>query len=149
MTYLCERCAQVFQERAEYTDHKKAHMRGEIPDKSVDELIGKEAEPTEVTEPIIAEPIFESRAADALGKAGKTATGKKIEKEARLYDKPQPLNLVYHYQGQCHICSGEVETLTLDDVIQKDDKHIKSKQVVVAWCPSCKKQLRQRQVAKL
>ena len=141
-SYLCERCAETFTERADYTAHKKAHMRGEIPDKSVEELMG--AEPTEVTEPIVAEPIV-----DISPKNLKAKPGEVIEQQTRPYDKPQVLNLTYHYEGNCRICGGKVETLMLDDVIEKNDKRIKNKQVVVAWCGRCKKQLRQRQVAKL
>jgi hypothetical protein len=151
MTYICERCSEQFEERAKYTAHKKAHMRGEIPDKTVEELMG--AEPVERVEPpntpdreVVAEP---------LGKIPPTATEEwdnLVEISDTPYGvnaEPQPLNLVYHYEGDCAKCGTPVETLVLDDVIVWNKKPVKSKVAVVAWCPSCKKQLRLRQVAKL
>ena len=68
------------------------------------------------------------------------------------------LNLRYTYEGMCTYCKDTlVDTIELEDVIsvkrkfQKDDqgKTVNSKIVVVAWCPKCKRKVRQRQVYKL
>ena len=134
MAYLCERCGAEFEQRQEYKDHQVDHMMGRAEDKSVEELVGGED--------VMAEPIEETPG-EALGKPGKTATGQKVERE-KPWSKPRPLNLEYHYDGDCPDCGKAVETLEIDDVL--DDK---KKQVVVAWCVGCKKKLRQRQVAKL
>ena len=68
------------------------------------------------------------------------------------------LNLKYSYEGMCTYCKDTpVETIELEDVIsvkrkfQKEDqgKTVSSKVVVVAWCPKCRRKVRQRQVHKL
>lgn len=134
-TFLCERCGEQFSSQTDYQEHKVAHMMGRIKDKSVDELMGKEPEPQE-TQDIIAEPIVEKP---------KQGQKKASTPRAKWQNTPkQPIKLTYNYVGGCPDCGGELETLTVDDVVAD-----KNKEVVVAWCFSCKKKLRQRIVAKL
>ena len=56
--------------------------------------------------------------------------------------KKQKIELIYKYIGQCPDCGTEVDTIPLE--MEK-----KTKVVMVAWCPSCKKSLEQKEVVKL
>jgi hypothetical protein len=138
MSYLCEKCGAEFEELSEYKDHRVNHQLGRIPAKSVEELTG--FEPPE------------------MGVPGPTATGEQITAEPLQpttaptkapWHEPEKLDLVYKYEGECPTCRNQVETLVLDDVLQKGEVTIKSKVIVVAWCNHCHKKLRQRIVTKL
>jgi len=156
--WVCERCGAQFEARDEYKAHKLEHMHGNIPDKSVSELMGVEPpEPLAQADdqPIVADPNIDYSGAD--GKNPPPATpippaAKELLDQAKAQwnqipdkdKKKQGTKLVYHFEGWCNKCAGEVETLTIDGVVE-DQK----KQVVIAWCPACKKQLKQRTVIKL
>lgn len=146
-SWICERCGAEMMTHTEYKSHKLEHMHGNIPDKSVPELTGAESpEETEATEEIVAEPIVDP----GLGKVDKTATGEQIKKDAPWNQpstddkKKQGNKLMYKYVGFCNECGGEVDTLEIDGIL--DDT---KKQVVVSWCPTCHKKLKQRTVLKL
>lgn len=53
-----------------------------------------------------------------------------------------PVTLHYQYSGTCD-CGTPVETLTIDD------PHKASNQALIAWCPSCKKQLQTKTVGRI
>ena len=53
--------------------------------------------------------------------------------------KPEKIKLTYKYVGNCK-CGAEVETLSVD---------LEKKHVILAFCNSCKKQIRSRPVTKL
>jgi hypothetical protein len=75
--------------------------------------------------------------------------GHKIDKPQVIPTTPPPtiqikekeLELVYKYIGNCPTCHAPVDTIPLEST--------KEKIIVVAWCPACKKNLKQRGVEKL
>ena len=131
----------VFKTEAEYKSHKVDHMLGRIPDRDVDEMIENDEESNK---DITAEPILIEKGKEVSKNDLENKQGKIIEAE---WNKPKPKDnpprLVYTYEGVC-TCGSDLDTLEIDDVLSD-----KKKIVVVAWCPSCKKKIRQRQVFKL
>ena len=55
----------------------------------------------------------------------------------------EPIRLVYKYEGKCSNCGVAVDTIELDIDKRTNDYY------QVAWCPACKKKIKQRLVAKL
>jgi len=58
-------------------------------------------------------------------------------KKAPKPPPPDPLVLVYSFNGQCTVCRSVVDTLHVD---------VEAGMIAVAYCPQCKKQLKQQQV---
>lgn len=56
--------------------------------------------------------------------------------------EPKPLVLFYRYEGDCPTCFKGVDTIELEN-------GKKSKVSMVAWCNTCKKQLKVQEVSKL
>ena len=157
MSWVCEKCGDELDTHEQYKNHRVDHQLGKIED--VDPVERDTGVPTrkpgdplpqavdeEPLEGQQTEPTPEHIDAPALDKTPKSA---KVPPWNVKPKKQAPMRLVYHFEGTCQTCGSDVETLTLDDLVEKNKKTIKSKQVVVAWCPNCKKQKRQRQVAKL
>lgn len=131
--FVCEKCGRQFANVNEYRQHKIEHTRGVQFD--------------DITqgEDIIAEPIKAINEDELKAKPGELQEVKAPEWAKSTEDRKKAgIKLVYHYDGYCSTCASPVETLELDDILED-----KKKIVVVAWCSSCKKKLRQRQVLKL
>ena len=140
---LCEKCGAQFVNIQEYREHKVDHALGRVEERSVEQLVGGDPTPEEAPQEIIAEPLADNIPAKSAKKDEKPpwADQPTVSKDNR---KKQGSRLIYKYDGYCNHCGGEVETLEIDGVLE-DQK----KQIVIAWCPSCKKKLKQRQVLKL
>lgn len=57
--------------------------------------------------------------------------------------KEEPIVLTYTFKGTCPICKNRINTLAIDSPGKK------SKQMLIAYCFTCNKQLETREVSKL
>jgi len=100
------------------------------------------------------EPLAFDTVEDFHKHNAETHSGKKPVKDTPVAPAPPkappnappkiPLpKLTYTWVGNCYSCNTGVETIPLD--VDARTKGI----IVIAWCPSCKKKLSQRSVAKL
>lgn len=128
--FVCEKCGAEFVSQEEYRDHKQDHNLGKVKDKDYETLLKEQG-----GDDIQAEPV---KSPAPKQKASRPWVDDMEER------KQSKIELVYHYEGWCNDCGGELQTITLDDVV--DDKN---KVVLVAWCKECGKKMRQRTVAKL
>jgi len=139
-TWICPKCFDdesgplEFKSNADLIEHNKAVHPGE-GDPRVD---------PKVKEPVRSDPVKPTgveKAQEAVKKLKPPIEGRqkmKIDPDTQT----EKLELVYRYIGQCPYCGSQVETIPLD--VNKTKNHFQ-----IAWCPSCREKLHQREVVKL
>ncbi|HHT9145260.1 MAG TPA: hypothetical protein ACFYD4_06195 [Candidatus Wunengus sp. YC61] len=131
-TYLCEKCGHVTWNVDEYKKHKVDHQLGKVT-KFIHPVTGEELD-----QPKPDAPVDVSKPAPVAPQEAP-----KPEVPVSVVIKPEVLELTYVYKGNCGICRTNVETINLEGVA------VKTKTIIVAWCPVCKKNVTQRIVARL
>ena len=144
---LCEKCGQNIPD-SQFRKHKIEHQLGKIPEGTdlINPATGKpDGEPLTPPPEIKPAPVVPVK-------------GTEIPKTTDT-----PIKLKYVYEGTCYTCGTEVETIPLDisvdeltgEIKESDSGKVKRtyrkvpKFVVIAWCPTEKRNIQQRIVAKI
>lgn len=137
--FKCEKCGQTFNDVNKYRGHRVDHAQGRVQAK-IDQ------KPQRVEIKSLPTP---KRTAAEIKEATVENIVEKPKKKPPVSPPPtvskEKIKLKYKYEGACN-CGQVVDTLELDGVVKGEENKTV---VLLAWCPSCKKQVRQRTTHKL